>query len=385
MRRPIPLAWLQLTREPFRLSVVLAGVAFAVVLILMQLGFRDAMFESAVRYHRALDYDLALLSPKMQFIGLPQSFSRRRLYQARGYEGVAKVTPVYLGLQVWKNIDDPAQMRLIYVVGIDPSRDVLDVPGFDESWDRVKLADFVLYDRASRPEFGSVVDRFETGQRVMTEVGERRIQVAGLFDLGTSFGIDGSVITSDLNFLRLFPNRSPGAIDLGLVELEPGADPVAVRDAIAAGIPRDVEVLTKAGFISREKGYWDSNTPIGFVFLFGVIMGLVVGGVIVYQILFSDVSEHLREYATLKAMGYRNAYLVSVVLQESVILALLGYVPGLIVTLGLYRVSEAATGLPLELTTERAGFVLVLTLAMCCISGAIALRKVRSADPAEVF
>ena len=385
MRRPIPLAWLQLTREPFRLSVVLAGVAFAVVLILMQLGFRDAMFESAVRYHRALDYDLALLSPKMQFIGLPQSFSRRRLYQARGFEGVAAVTPVYLGLQVWKNTDDPAQMRLIYVVGIDPSRDVLDVPGFDESWDRVKLADFVLYDRASRPEFGSVVDRFETGQRVMTEVGERRIQVAGLFELGTSFGIDGSVITSDLNFLRLFPNRSPGAIDLGLVELEPGADPVAVRDAIAAGIPRDVEVLTKAGFIAREKGYWDSNTPIGFVFLFGVIMGLVVGGVIVYQILFSDVSEHLREYATLKAMGYRNAYLVSVVLQESVILALLGYVPGLIVTLGLYRVSEAATGLPLELTTERAAFVLVLTLAMCCISGAIALRKVRSADPAEVF
>ena len=385
MRRPIPLAWLQLTREPFRLSVVLAGVAFAVVLILMQLGFRDAMFESAVRYHRALDYDLALLSPKMQFIGLPQSFSRRRLYQARGFEGVAAVTPVYLGLQVWKNTDDPAQMRLIYVVGIDPSRDVLDVPGFDDSWDQVKLADFVLYDRASRPEFGSVVDRFETGQRVMTEVGERRIQVAGLFDLGTSFGIDGSVITSDLNFLRLFPNRSPGAIDLGLVELEPGADPVAVRDAIAAGIPRDVEVLTKAGFISREKGYWDSNTPIGFVFLFGVIMGLVVGGVIVYQILFSDVSEHLREYATLKAMGYRNAYLVSVVLQESVILALLGYVPGLIVTLGLYRVSEAATGLPLELTTERAAFVLVLTLAMCCISGAIALRKVRSADPAEVF
>ena len=385
MRRPIPLAWLQLTREPFRLSVVLAGVAFAVVLILMQLGFRDAMFESAVRYHRALDYDLALLSPKMQFIGLPQSFSRRRLYQARGFEGVAAVTPVYLGLQVWKNTDDPAQMRLIYVVGIDPSRDVLDVPGFDDSWDQVKLADFVLYDRASRPEFGSVVDRFETGQRVMTEVGERRIQVAGLFELGTSFGIDGSVITSDLNFLRLFPNRSPGAIDLGLVELEPGADPVAVRDAIAAGIPRDVEVLTKAGFIAREKGYWDSNTPIGFVFLFGVIMGLVVGGVIVYQILFSDVSEHLREYATLKAMGYRNAYLVSVVLQESVILALLGYVPGLIVTLGLYRVSEAATGLPLELTTERAGFVLVLTLAMCCISGAIALRKVRSADPAEVF
>jgi putative ABC transport system permease protein len=385
MRRPIPLAWLQLTREPLRLTVVVAGVAFAVVLILMQLGFREALFESSVRYHQALDFDVALLSPKMQFIGLPQSFSRRRLYQARGYEGVAGVTPVYLGLQLWKNPDDPAQMRLIFVVGMDPSRNLLDVDGFDDYWDRVKLADFVLYDRASRPEFGSIVTRFEAGQRVMTELGDRRIEVAGLFDLGTSFGIDGSVITSDLNFLRLFPNRSPGAIDLGLVELEPGVDPDAVRDAIAARIPQDVEVLTRADFIAREKDYWNANTPIGYVFLFGVIMGLAVGGVIVYQILFSDVSEHLREYATLKAMGYTNAYLFFVVLQESIILALLGYVPGVVVTLGLYSVSAAATSLPLRLTAARAVFVLILTIAMCCISGAMALRKVRSADPAEVF
>lgn len=385
MRRPIPLAWLQLTREPLRLTVVVAGVAFAVVLILMQLGFRDAMFDSSVRYHRALDFDLALISPKMQFIGLPQSFSRSRLYQARGYEGVTEVTPVYLALQVWKNPDDPSQMRLMYTVGIDPSRNILDVPGFDASWHRVKLADHVLYDRGSRPEFGSIVNRYESGQTVMTEMGERRIEVAGLFSLGTSFGIDGSIITSDLNFLRLFPNRSPGAIDLGLIRLEPGVDPDAMRDAIEAGIPRDVEVLTKADFIAREKAYWDTNTPIGYVFLFGVIMGLAVGGVIVYQILFSDVSEHLREYATLKAMGYRNRYLVSVVLQESIILALLGYIPGVIVTLGLYRISGAATGLPLELTSERAVFVLILTLLMCCISGAIALRKVRSADPADVF
>jgi putative ABC transport system permease protein len=385
MRRPIPLAWLQLTRERLRLTVVVAGVAFAVVLILMQLGFREALFESAVRWHQALEYDLVLVSPKTQFIVLPQSFSRRRLYQARGYEGVAGVTPVYVGQQLWKNPDDPMEMRLIFVVGIDPSRDVLDLAGIDEHWDRLQLADFVLYDRASRPEYGSIAAHFEAGQRVLTELGDRRIEVAGLFELGTSFGIDGSVITSDLNFLRLFPNRSPGAIDLGLVELEPGVDPDAVRDVIAAGIPRDVEVLTRAGFIAREKAYWDANTPIGYVFLFGVIMGLAVGGVIVYQILFADVSEHLREYATLKAMGYPNAFLVSVVLQESIILALLGYVPGIVVTLGLYSASAAATGLPLRMTAGRAVFVLLLTLAMCCISGALALRKVRSADPAEVF
>lgn len=385
MRRPIPLAWLQLAREPLRLSVAVAGVAFAVVLILMQLGFRESLFESAVRYHQALEYDLALVSLKTQFIVFPQSFSRRRLLQARGYEGVSKVTPVYIGQQVWKNPDEPKEMRLIFVMGIDPSEDVLDLSGIEENWDRVKLADVVLYDRASRPEYGAIVDRFERGQLVMTELGNRRIEVAGLFELGTSFGIDGSVITSDLNFLRLFPDRGPGIIELGLVELEPGVDPEAMRDAIAAGMPGDVEVLTRAGFIAKEKGYWDANTPIGYVFLFGVIMGLAVGGVIVYQILFSDVSEHLQEYATLKAMGYTNSYLFSLVLQESIILAVLGYVPGLVVTLGLYAVSATATNLPLQLTLERSIFVLMLTIAMCCVSGAIALRKVRSVDPAEVF
>jgi putative ABC transport system permease protein len=365
--------------------VVVAGVAFAVVLILMQLGFREALFESAVRYHQALEYDLVLLSPRTHFIGYPQRFPRVRLYQTRGHEGVAEVTPVYLGQQVWKNPDNPIQTRLIYVVGIDPSHDVLDLAGIDDHWDRVQLADFALYDRASRPEYGPIAAHFEAGERVMTELGDRSIEVAGLFELGTSFGIDGSIITSDLNFLRLFPNRSPGAIDLGLVELEPGVDDAAVRDAIVARLPRDVKVLTRADFMAREKAYWDRSVPIGYVFLFGVIMGLAVGGVIVYQILFSDVSEHLREYATLKAMGYPNAYLFSVVLQESIILALLGYVPGVVVTLGLYALSDAATGLPLRLTTERAVSVLILTLAMCCVSGAIALRKVRSADPAEVF
>lgn len=385
MRRPIPLAWLQLTREPLRLTIAVAGVGFAVLLILMQLGFRDAMFDSAVRYHHALDYDLAMVSPKTHFIVNPETFARRRLYQALGYAGVAKVTPVYLGQQYWKNPDEPTETRAIFAVGINPSDDVVDLAGVQRAWDRVKRPDYLLFDRASRPEFGPIVERFESGERVLTEMGARTVEVTGLFELGTSFGIDGSVITSDLNFLRLFPNRSPGAIDLGLVELEGGADPEVVRDVIKSNIPRDVDVLTRAGFIAREKDYWNRNTPIGYVFLFGVIMGLGVGGVIVYQILFSDVSEHLREYATLKAIGYSNRYLFSVVLQESIFLALLGYVPGVLITLGLYWVTDIATGLPLSLTTERALFVLVLTLAMCCVSGMIALRKVRSADPAEVF
>jgi putative ABC transport system permease protein len=121
------------------------------------------------------------------------------------------------------------------------------------------------------------------------------------------------------------------------------------------------------------------------VFSFGVIVGMVVGGIIVYQILFADVNDHLPEYATLKAMGYSNWFLGGIVIQQAVVLAVFGFVPAVGLSIVLYRISGDATRLPLEMTQERAVFVLGLTVAMCVVSALMALRKVRSADPAEIF
>jgi putative ABC transport system permease protein len=193
------------------------------------------------------------------------------------------------------------------------------------------------------------------------------------------------VLTSDVNFLRIFPNRERGVIDLGLIRLDPGVDPQGVAAALRELLPKDVLVLTKAEFIARERKYWSETTPVGYVFGFGVIVGVVVGGIIVYQILFADVSDHLAEYATLKAMGYSNGFLSGVVLQQAVILAVLGYLPGFAIALYLYQTAGAATRLPLFMTLERALAVLALTIAMCSVSALIALRKVRAADPADVF
>jgi putative ABC transport system permease protein len=165
----------------------------------------------------------------------------------------------------------------------------------------------------------------------------------------------------------------------------PGVDPLRVRDAIRAELADDVLVLTRAEFRAKEIAYWDSATPIGYVFSFGVVVGMVVGGIIVYQILFADVNDHLPEYATLKAMGYSNGFLAGVVIQQAVVLAALGFVPAVAISMALYRVSGDATRLPLEMTQERAVLVLGLTVAMCVLSALMALRKVRSADPAEIF
>lgn len=384
MRRSVPLAWLQITREKLRLAVALAGVAFAVVLVSMQLGFRAAAYDSAVRYHRILRYDLAMVNPKSPYIGFTEQFTRRRLYQALGAQEVVGVTPVYLQQGYWKNPWTNAA-RNILVVGVDPTHDVVDLPGVRGHLDQLKLPDVALFDADSRPEYGPVAEQVRTGGPMAVELNDRRITVFDLFRLGTSFGVDGSVITSDLNFRRLFPDRPAGLLDLGLIHLRPGASPEATRDRLSRVLEHDVVILTRSDFIDREVDYWAATTPIGYVFGFGAIMGLIVGSVIVYQILFADVSEHRAEYATLKAIGYTNRSLSGLVLQEATILAVLGFLPGLAVSLVLYRIMSDATRLPLVMTPERAVAVLVLTLAMCGLSAVMALRKVRSADPAEVF
>jgi putative ABC transport system permease protein len=378
------MAWRQLIRERGRFLTAITGVAFAVTLIFMQLSFPSGLYESAVRFHSHLNGDLFLYSPQSTRITMTTSFPRRRLYQAMGYPFVEAVSAIYIAKPQWKN-PESGRTRDIFVAGFDPKDRVFDLPEVNANLTKLRLPDRVLYDRVSRPEFGPIATLFMQGRPVSAEIAKRRVTVEGLFELGRSFETDGTVLTSDLNFLRLFRTRSPGWIDLGIIRLKPGADMQKAQRAIVSRVLEDVDVLTKQQFIDKEKTYWRSSTPIGYVFAFGVVMGLVVGTVIVYQILFADVSDHLAEYATLKAMGYRDAYLFAVVLSQGVILGVLGYFPGVVVTAGLQHMTIRATGIPMRMGLGTSVFVLGLAVAMCCVSGAIALRKIRTADPAEIF
>jgi putative ABC transport system permease protein len=380
----IPLAWLQLRRERIRLLVALAGIGFAVILMFMQLGFRDALLDSSVVMHRQLNTDIVLISPQSNALIAMDQISRRRLYQALGFSEVESISPLYLDFALWRNPDSRIT-RSIMVMGFPPQDKVLDIASVQSYANQITLEDVVLFDRASREEFGPVAEWFEAGRTVTTEVGNRRVRVGGLFELGASFGADGNLVTSDLNFLRIFERRSPAGIDVGLIRLKPGADAENVAEAMRQKLPDDVLVLTKEGFMDFERRYWQSSTAIGFIFSLGTLMGFVVGTVIVYQILYTDVSDHLAEYATLKAMGYTNRYLLTVVFQEALILSILGYFPGFALCLGLYNLTQNATALPISMTLARSSVIFGLTILMCCISGAIAVRKVQDADPADVF
>lgn len=382
MFRKTPLAWLQITREKTRLVVAIAGIAFADLLMFIQMGFEGALYDAAVKPHRNLQADLVLINPQLQTLFSVKSFSRERLYQALSYDGVNSVSPVYIATGQWRNPENSSD-RAILVWGVDPAKPVFKFPEVNQNLDHLKLLNQVLFDQASRPEYGGIAEIFKKTGSVETELNGKAVSVKGLFTNGASFAADGNIITSDSTFLQLFP-RQASQVDIGLIHLKPGADIEQVREQLAAGLPNDVKVLTLEGFAEIEKNYWGS-TGIGFIFGLGVGVGFIVGIVIVYQILYSDVSDHLPEYATLKAIGYSDRYLLGVLTQEALLLAILGYIPGFILSFGLYQVAYAATLLPIAMTLERAGSVLVLTIIMCSVSGAIAMRKLRSTDPADVF
>lgn len=382
--RKIPLSWLQLTREKPRLVVALAGIAFADILMFMQLGFQAALYDSTTRLHQSIRADLVLISPQGRNIMNMATFPRRRLYQSMSLTGVKSADALYLNIADWKNPQTRHKTGIL-VVGFDPDKSVFNLPGVNENLNTIKLPDTVLFDRSSRGDYKTTIAQVVQGKSVSTEVGDRKINISGLFSIGASFGADGSLITSDLNFLRIFPRRNPESVSVGLISLQPGTDPRLTADALQAKLPEDVKVLTKPEFIEFEKNYWQTNTAIGFIFTLGTMMGFIVGVIIVYQILYTDVADHMAEYATLKAMGYKNVYLLSVVFQEALILSLLGYLPGISLSVGLYALTRNATNLPLFMATLRALQVLIMTMVMCAISGAIAMRKLQSADPADIF
>ncbi|MEN9205740.1 MAG: ABC transporter permease DevC [Thermostichales cyanobacterium BF4_bins_65] len=384
-RRRIPLAWLQLTREKIRLLVALAGISFSGILMFMQLGFQDGLFESAIRFHVALQGDIFLVSPQSNALIAMDNFSQRRLFQALNVEGVREISPIYLSFALWKNPEN-GRTRGIFVIGIDPDANVLALPGLTpENLARIKQDDVVLFDRDSRAEFGAVAAWMEQGRTVSTEVGSHRITVGGLFQMGATFGADGSIIVSERTFLNIFNQRRRGIIEAGLIRLEPGVDPDPVIARLKTMMGSDLLVLSKAEFVEFERRYWAESTAIGFIFSLGTIMGFVVGIIIVYQILYTDVSDHLAEYATLKAMGYTDLYLLGVVFQEAITLAILGYIPAFSLAVLLYDLTRRSTLLPISMTTERAVLIFVLIVVMCFISGGIAVRRLRAADPADIF
>ena len=376
-----PLAWAQLSHQKVRLAVAMGGIAFANVLIFMQLGFRALFTEGAIVLPQSIAGDLFLINASSEFIG-SNSFDRIRLYQAAGIGGVANSTPLYMSNGTWAYSKENTNFGA-RVFAFNPSQTVFTIPELNQQAAKLNLPNSVLFDRLGKPSFGPIAALFAKGE-VRALLNNHRISVVGLFSMGSSFFLgEGNVVMSEANYAEIFGDSALNQVGVGVLTLERGANPESVKAGIKAHVP-GVAVLTHDQLIAKELKFQETN-PTGPIFTFGAIMGFVVGVVIVYQVLYADVSDHLAEYATLKAMGYSDMALLGVIFQEASILAVLGFIPGLVISFGMYGLLASITRLELVMSVDIVIAVLLLTIVMCTASAAIASGKLRSADPADVF
>jgi putative ABC transport system permease protein len=380
----LPIGWLQLVHNKARLAAALAGVSFATVLVLMQLGFLGALVASIRLPYDQMSADIVISASDMNTLADGGPLPRQRMFEALSVEGVAKATPLYYGKVEWKQPD--GTIRNLDVFGIDPSAETFRNPAINARLSEIALTDVALIDAKTRNVPKDLFDEVAAGKPYVFEIKGRTITAVGTFEIGGGFSADGYLVVSDQTFLRLFPQRVSGAPNHIFVTLAHGADPRQTVERLRALLPAyDSVVRTVPETFAKDQSFQTTQRPVGLVFGFGVVIGILVGVIIVYQVLSTDVADHLKEYATFKAIGYPQSFFLGIVFEEALVLAVLGFIPGLLVSLGLYAIVAAVTGLPLAMTGSRAGLVLLGTVAMCALSGALATRKLARANPADLF
>ena len=383
-----PLAWKNLTHDRARLAVAASGVGFAVVLIFIELGFMNALLESTVQILRSLNGQLVIASSAKYALPAREQFDLRRVVQAQGVPGVKAAIPVYI--ETFGALREPGSRGYpIRVLAFDPDNHVFQVDIPAELVSQLRAPGTALADVANRGKY-RIPRRDEELAKYSAELCGRQIRLVGQFHLGIDFANDGNLVMTPANFAKYFPHRAPGRdplslVDLAIVQLQSNADPKVVQQTLRASLGSNVDVLTKDELIRREMTFWRTSAPVGYIFLVGVYMGFVVGVIICYQIIYSDIAAHMREFATLKAMGYTNPYFIKLVLRQALYLSLMGFLPGAILSYVCYMGMSAMTGLTMEMSAIMAMSVLFVTMLMCVVSGFLAVRKLLSLDPAELF
>lgn len=374
----LSLAWSNLVHQRGRTLAAVSGITFAVVLVFMQLGFLGSAEAAATSLFDRLDFDLVVVSSQYVELSRAGRFPRSRLGEIESFDGVESALPLYIGFQMWRN-PETRRRRNMMIIGFRPGAPVFQMPDMQAASEVLKERDTVIIDRRSRPEFGPK----DIG--VQTELGRLRITIVGQFTLGTGFVADGVVLVSEQTYSRILGGIPLQDVNMGLIKLRPGQSSAKIARELQRSLPDDVLIRTRSEIGASDRRHWVENTALGTIFRFGVFIALAVGAVFLYQVMSSDIANHLGEYATLKAIGYDNRYLASQVLKQAYYLTLFAYFPGLAISLGLYELTRYVAGIPIGMSFGRAVLVLLLSLGMCSVSGLFALREVRAADPADLL
>jgi putative ABC transport system permease protein len=375
---PLQLAWRILVDQKGRTALATGGIFVAILLIFVELGFFVAVPQGGMLIYDHLRFDLLVCSNKYVFQSQSGQFPRARLAAAMTVPEAAQASPLYLGGGKWQ--DPTGGLRLdIAVIGVDPRAGIFAVPDIERQAVVLEHPDTVLVDSATRSLFGSL----QTGRVV--DIAGRPMTIGGQYTLGNGFLGLGIVLAGEANFFRMFPARPPDTVNLGLVMLKPDADPDRAAKALRAVLRADMQVFTRAELVAHEVAYWTIRTATGLIFGSGLVVSFVVGIMVLYQTLATQITRQLPQFATLKAIGYSDRYLDGVVLFQAWLIMAVAFLPALGAALAIYALVRSETLLPLALSVPALGAVFAITLVMATISALLSLGGLRRADPAEIF
>ncbi|WP_444464581.1 FtsX-like permease family protein [Rhodobacter capsulatus] len=379
----LPVGWLQLTHNRTRFFSALAGVAFANVLVFVQLGIMNSMSQATVRPYAYFSADILISAPDANTLTDGANVARQWLWQALADPEVAEGMGLFVANVPWdRGMTDIS----LTTFGVDPFQPQFLAETLAPTAGFLQLRDGAVLDRLARGFKRADAAAITPASPLSFETENRTLTAWTTFAGGGGFGSDGYMLVSDQTFLRLFPARRAAAPDHILLRVTPGADVAAVVDRLRAQLSDPgLRIRAYADARAEDLRYQQTRRPTGVVFGFGVLIGVLVGLVIVYQVLSSDVADHLREYATFKAMGYRPRFFLGVVFEEALVLGVLGFLPGMILGGSILALMGKVTTLPLRMTPDMAVMVFLGTVVFSALSGAIATRRLAAADPADLF
>lgn len=379
----LPIGWLQLTHNRTRFAAALAGVAFANVLVFVQLGIMNSMGAATLRPYDFFQADIMISAGDASTLTDGGNVARQWLLQALGDPDVAAGMGLFIANVPWDRGEKDISLTTF---GVDPIKTEFLSKDIASDLNLLQVRDAAILDRLARGLAKDEAASIRPQTPLSFEAQGRTITAYATFSGGGGFGGDGYMLVSDQTFLSLFPTRSSSAPDHILLNLRPGAE---TGDVIARLKPLisdpSLRIRSYQNAAQEDLRYQQTKRPTGIIFGFGVLIGILVGIVIVYQVLSTDVADHLREYATFKAMGYGPRFFLGIVFEEALVLGIMGFIPGLVVGTTILTLMGKITTLPLGMTPSMAMTVFLGTIVFSALSGAIATRRLGAADPADLF
>ncbi len=374
----LTLAWRILANDKGRTALAVAGVFLAILLVFVQLGFFSAVPRGGMLLYDRTRFDLLIASSGYEYQVQPGEFPLRQLDRAKTAPEVALAAPVYFGSAKWRSGED-GKAPDVFVIGLDPQDPIFTSEDINRQLALLDRADTVLVDSTTRPMFGPL-----TAGRVV-EIDSDKVKIGGDYVLGTGFMGLGVILVSGKNFVRLFPFRNLDQVNLGLIQLKPEVDLDRAAASLRNLLGGEIRVFTRSELEAHETAYWTTRTSVGLLFGSGLIISFIVGVMVVYQILASQVGRQLPQFATLKAVGYRDRFLNGTVITMALLIVLAGFVPAVAAAMGVYGVIREETLLPAEMSGTRIAAVFAATLVMAAASALLSMGSLRRADPADLF